>query len=159
MTPARFSSWLSVGKRGLYCKPGDFRIDPHTAVPKALVTHGHSDHARPGHDHVLATEETLAIMDARLGTAAVSRTQAATYGEPIRIGDVTVTFVPAGHPRQRANPDRTKVGAIISGDYKRSADPTCLPFELTKWISSSRRRRLDCPCSSMAARARKWPSS
>jgi putative mRNA 3-end processing factor len=134
MTPARFSSWLSVGKRGLYCKPGDFHIDPHTAVPTALVTHGHSDHARPGHDHVLATEETLAIMDARLGSAAVSGTQAAAYGEPIRIGDVTVTFVPAGHVLGSAQIliDYKGARAIVSGDYKRSADPTCLPFELTK---------------------------
>jgi len=58
-------SWLYPTPRGLYCKPGDFYIDPAVAVPRAVVTHGHGDHARPGHRAALATPETLAIMRTR----------------------------------------------------------------------------------------------
>ena len=63
-------SWLKVTPKGLYCVPGDFHIDPHSGVERAVVTHGHGDHARPGHGAVLATPETLAIASARLGTGA-----------------------------------------------------------------------------------------
>ena len=66
MHPERFESWLTVGTHGLYCRPGGFHIDPHSAVNRAVITHAHSDHARAGHDHVLATRETLALMSALL---------------------------------------------------------------------------------------------
>jgi Cft2 family RNA processing exonuclease len=75
MHPERFESWLTVDGRGLYCRPGGFHIDPHSPVNRAVITHAHSDHARPGHDHVLATRETLALMKTRLGTAAKLGTQ------------------------------------------------------------------------------------
>ena len=97
MRPDRFDSWLTVDAKGLCCRPGGFHIDPYAGAKRAIVTHGHSDHARPGHQHVLATRETLAIMEQRLGSAASRGTQAAAYGERIEIGDVTVTLVPAGH--------------------------------------------------------------
>ena len=90
MHPERFESWLTVGTHGLYCRPGGFHIDPHGAVNRAVITHAHSDHARPGHDHVLATRETLALMKARLGTAAKLGTQTLAYGETLQVGDVTV---------------------------------------------------------------------
>ena len=77
MHPERFESWLTVGTHGLYCRPGGFHIDPHSAVNRAVITHAHSDHARAGHDHVLATRETLALMKTRLGTAAKLGTQSA----------------------------------------------------------------------------------
>ena len=70
MRPDRFDSWLTVDAKGLYCRPGGFHIDPYAGAKRAIVTHGHSDHARPGHQHVLATRETLAIMEQRLGSAA-----------------------------------------------------------------------------------------
>jgi len=132
MTPERFESWLKVDRKGLYCRPGGFHIDPHGAVRRAIVTHGHSDHARPGHDAVLATKETVAIMGARLGVGAPRRPQATTYGEPLAIGDVTVTLFPAGHVLGSAQVLIEYKGArvVISGDYKRSADPTCAPFAL-----------------------------
>src|SRR3982075_2367712 len=97
MTPDRFDSWLTVNAKGLYCRPGGFHIDPYGGAKRAIVTHGHSDHARPGHEHVLATRETLAVMDLRLGSAASRGSQAAAYGETLQIGDVAVTLVPAGH--------------------------------------------------------------
>lgn len=132
MRPDRFDSWLKVDAKGLYCRPGGFYIDPHSAVGHAVVTHGHSDHARPGHDAVLATRETLAIMGARLGELAPRRPQEAACGEPVTIGDVTVTLFPAGHVLGSAQVliEYEGVRVVISGDYKRSPDPTCAPFEL-----------------------------
>jgi len=133
MKPAQFASWLTVDRHGLFCRPGGFHVDPHSPVSRAVITHGHSDHARAGHDHVLATEETLAVMRVRLGGAARLGTQRAAYGEPIRIGDVSVTLIPAGHVLGSAQVLIEWQGArvVVSGDYKRSADPTCPAFELT----------------------------
>src|SRR6266568_4153779 len=82
---------------GLCCKVGGFHIDPVRAVERAVITHGHSDHARPGHGAVLATRETLDMMRLRHGDNFARSTQAITYGEEIRLGDVTVRFHPAGH--------------------------------------------------------------
>ena len=132
MHPDRFDSWLTVDRHGLYCRPGGFHVDPSGAVDRAVITHGHSDHARPGHDHVLATRETLAIMQVRLGTQASRGSQAVAYGEALQIGDVTVTLVPAGHVLGSAQVVIAWQGrrVVVSGDYKRSADPTCPPYEL-----------------------------
>jgi putative mRNA 3-end processing factor len=132
MRPERFDSWLAVDAKGLYCRPGGFHIDPYGGAKRAVITHGHSDHARPGHQHVLATRETLAVMETRLGSAASRVAQAATYGEPIKIGEVTVTLVPAGHVLGSAQVliEWKGARAVVSGDYKRSADPTCPGFEL-----------------------------
>ena len=132
MHPDRFDSWLTVDRHGLYCRPGGFHVDPSGAVDRAVIAHGHSDHARPGHEHVLATRETLAIMQVRFGTAASRGSQATAYGEALQIGDVTVTLVPAGHVLGSAQVVIAWQGrrVVVSGDYKRSADPTCPPYEL-----------------------------
>src|SRR4051812_32170834 len=82
---------------GLCCKPGGFHIDPVRAVERAVITHGHSDHARPGHGAVLATQETLDMMRLRYGDNFAGSTQAVAYGETVRLGDVSLTFRPAGH--------------------------------------------------------------
>jgi len=121
-------SWLQPHPEGIYVAPGDFWIDPSTPKPSALVTHGHADHARGGHGKVLATAGTLAIMDVRYGEQAG---QAAAYGESIRVGDVTATFVPAGHVLGSAQIvlDHGGERIVVSGDYKRRADPTCAAFE------------------------------
>src|SRR5438046_1426706 len=66
----RPENWLRVTPAGLYCEPGDFHIDPTRPVPRAVITHGHGDHARPGNEHVLATPETVAIMRQRYGELA-----------------------------------------------------------------------------------------
>jgi putative mRNA 3-end processing factor len=122
--------WLKVLPRGLYCAPGDFFIDPAGAVERAVVTHGHGDHARPGHAHVLATAETIAIMRRRMGDG-VGDAEALAYGETRDIGGVTLRLLPAGHILGSAQVvlehDGTRV--VVSGDYKRRADPTCAPFE------------------------------
>jgi putative mRNA 3-end processing factor len=117
---------------GLCCKPGNFHIDPVRPVERAVITHGHSDHARAGHGAVLATQETLDIMRLRYGENFAGRTQAVRYGEETRLGDVSVKFHPAGHVLGSAQIAVTADGTCIvaSGDYKDVRDPTCAPFEL-----------------------------
>jgi putative mRNA 3-end processing factor len=116
---------------GLHCAPGDFYIDPVRPVDRAVITHGHSDHARAGHGAVLATPETLAIMRARYGAEFAGSTQALAYGETVRIGSVTVSLAPAGHVLGSAQAviERGDLRIIVSGDYKRRPDPTCAAFE------------------------------
>ncbi|MFG1409877.1 ligase-associated DNA damage response exonuclease [Xanthobacter sp. VTT E-85241] len=115
---------------GLYCPKGDFFIDPTRAVPRALITHGHSDHARAGHGHVLATRETLDLMAIRYGANFAGATQAIAYGESVEIGGVTVTAHPAGHVLGSAQFELSWRGCTIvaSGDYKDARDPTCATF-------------------------------
>jgi putative mRNA 3-end processing factor len=127
----RPETWLRPTAAGLYCEPGDFTIDPVQPVRRAVVTHGHADHARPGHAQVLATAETIAIMRRRLGEAAGSALQAARYRESVALGDVTVTLAPAGHVLGSAQIvlEYQGIRAVVSGDYKRRRDPTCAPFE------------------------------
>jgi len=124
-------SWLRVTPAGLYCEPGDFYIDPTRPVARAVMTHGHGDHARPGNQHVLATPETVAIMRERYGELAGGSLQAAGYGDPLAIDRVSLTFVPAGHVLGSAQLLMEFRGSriVVSGDYKRRADPTCPPFE------------------------------
>ena len=123
---------LSPLPSGLCCKPGGFHIDPVRPVERAVITHGHSDHARPGHGAVLATQETLDMMRLRYGEGFAGSTQAIAYGETIRLGDVTVSCHPAGHVLGSAQMAVTCGGTCIvaSGDYKDAPDPTCTPFEV-----------------------------
>jgi putative mRNA 3-end processing factor len=127
----RPESWIRAVPGGLYCEPGDFFIDPTRATNRAVITHGHSDHAHPGNQRVLATAETVAIMRARYGEAAGTSLQALRYGEAIRINDVTVTLAPAGHVLGSAQVVLENRGSrvVVSGDYKRRRDPTCAAFE------------------------------
>jgi putative mRNA 3-end processing factor len=126
------SSWLYPTPQGLWCEPGGFFIDPVRPVDRAIITHGHSDHARPGHAAVLATPETLAIMRTRLREGAGGSLEPLRYGETRRIGEVDVSLHPAGHILGSAQVRLVHGGtcAVVSGDYKRAADPTCAPFEL-----------------------------
>ena len=147
MPAAKPESWVRVRPEGLFVEPGGFFIDPVRRVERALVTHGHGDHARPGNRRVLATPETLAIMRLRYGDDS-GALQPLAYGEPIEIGGVRVTLVPAGHVLGSAQAVLEWQGSrvVVSGDYKRRPDPTCAPFELvrcdvfvteaTAWIGS-----------------------
>jgi putative mRNA 3-end processing factor len=116
---------------GLYCPPGDFFIDPIKPVDRALITHGHSDHARAGHRSVLATRETLDIMGLRYGEGFAEMTQAADLGKTLWMNGVSVTFHPAGHVLGSAQiaVEHGGIRIVASGDYKRRADTTCTPFE------------------------------
>jgi putative mRNA 3-end processing factor len=134
ITQMRPQDILMPGPAGLCCKPGGFHIDPVRPVERALITHGHSDHARPGHGAVLATQETLDLMRLRYGDNFARSTQAIAYGETIRLGDVTIRFHPAGHVLGSAQIAVSSDGTCIvaSGDYKDAPDPTCAPFELVR---------------------------
>jgi putative mRNA 3-end processing factor len=125
-------TWLCVRPEGLYCQPGDFFIDPLRPVPRAVITHAHSDHARPGHGAVLATPETLALMATRMGLALNgTSTQPLPTGETQNLGGTKIRLAPAGHVLGSAQVviDFEGSRAVVSGDYKRAADPTCAPFE------------------------------
>ena len=124
----RLGDWIDPRPNGIYVGPADAWIDPSTPEPRALVTHGHADHARGGHGRVWATPETLAIMGARYGEQAG---EPVAYGETVRVGEVDATFVPAGHVLGSAQILLEYRGerVVVSGDYKRRADPTCAPFQ------------------------------
>jgi putative mRNA 3-end processing factor len=126
---ARLGSWIEPFPEGIYIKPADAWVDPNTPKPRALVTHGHADHARGGHGEVWATPETLAIMECRYGCEHAAHAMA--YGEVTRLGEVEISFVPAGHVLGSAQIvlDHAGERVVISGDYKRRPDPTCAPFE------------------------------
>lgn len=124
---ARLGSWIESHPEGIYVRPADAWIDPSQPKSRAWVTHGHADHARGGHGAVLATPETLAIMATRYGPQSG---QGIAYDETIRVGDVDVRFVPAGHVLGSAQIVMEHKGEriVVSGDYKRRPDPTCPCF-------------------------------
>ncbi|MDG2521235.1 ligase-associated DNA damage response exonuclease [Caulobacter segnis] len=116
---------------GLYCPPGDFYIDPVRPVDRAVITHGHSDHARSGHHAVAATPQTLAIMGERYGRDFAHTVEPIAYGQTITRNGVEITLVPAGHVLGSAQAVIRWKGLtmVVSGDYKRRRDPTCPAFE------------------------------
>jgi putative mRNA 3-end processing factor len=125
---ARLGSWIEPFSEGIYVSPADAWIDPSRPKARALVTHGHADHARGGHEQVWTTPETLAIMECRYGPQAGKPVR---YGESFRLGTVEISFVPAGHVLGSAQIVLEHAGEriVVSGDYKRRPDPTCAPFK------------------------------
>jgi putative mRNA 3-end processing factor len=116
-------------RRGLYCPPGDFHIDPSHPVQTALVTHGHGDHLRRGNARYILARPGIDI--ARLRLAGRPDILAPEYGERLRLGATTVSLHPAGHILGSAQV-RIEYGSqvwVVSGDYKRQADPTCAALE------------------------------
>ena len=125
-------SWIRPEPWGIHVVPADAWIDPSRPVDRALVTHGHSDHARGGHGETIATLATLAIMDLRYQTR--DGANPVEYGETIDIGGgVSATYLPAGHVLGSAQILLERAGerVIVTGDYKRRPDPTCPPFVVT----------------------------
>jgi putative mRNA 3-end processing factor len=123
-------SLISVLSEGLYCEQGDFFIDPWRPVDLALITHAHSDHARSGSKHYIASKISEGILRRRLGESIPF--QGVEYGEKVKLGSTWVSFHPAGHVLGSAQ-IRVECGDevwVVSGDYKRCADPTCAPFEV-----------------------------
>jgi putative mRNA 3-end processing factor len=114
---------------GLYCGAGDFHVDPWAPVDRAVITHAHGDHARPGSGAYLASAEGERVLRTRLGPEARIRTVA--FGEPVEVGGVRVSLHPAGHVLGSAQVRVEHRGEVwvVSGDYKTEPDPTCSPFE------------------------------
>ena len=124
-------SWIQPHPHGIYVAPADCWVDPSQAAEKALVTHGHADHARGGHGETIATPGTLAIMKLRYATDEGAKP--VEYGEMIRLpGEVDATYIPAGHVLGSAQILLEHAGeqVVITGDYKRRPDPTCPSFEV-----------------------------
>ncbi len=125
---ARLGSWIEPFPEGIYVRPADAWVDPSQPKQRALVTHGHADHARGGHGQVWATAETVAIMECRYGP---QNGTCLDYGQTIAMDGVDIRFVPAGHVLGSAQIVMEYRGerVVVSGDYKRRPDPTCAPFE------------------------------
>jgi putative mRNA 3-end processing factor len=120
---------LILTARGLYCPLGDFYVDPWEPVDRAVITHAHSDHARPGSRRYLTTPQGRLVLQHRLGPEAV--VDALAYGEPRSLGNVQVSLHPAGHLLGSAQVRIEHRGEVwvVSGDYKTAADPTCTGLE------------------------------
>jgi putative mRNA 3-end processing factor len=120
---------IELSDAGLYCAAGGFYIDPWSPVERAIITHAHSDHARPGSQTYLTSGPGQALLRARIGDE--SAIQSTEYGERIAIGDVTVSLHPAGHILGSAQIRIERGGEVwvVSGDYKLEPDATCAPFE------------------------------
>jgi putative mRNA 3-end processing factor len=123
---------LRLAERGLYCEAGDFYIDPWLPVERAVITHGHGDHARWGSDRYLSSREGEAVLRTRLGASATIRP--VDWGEPVDVNGVRVSLHPAGHILGSAQVRVEYRGEVwvASGDYKLEPDPTCTPFELVR---------------------------
>ncbi len=113
---------------GLYCPLGDFHIDPWRPVERAIITHAHGDHARPGHANYMAAAAANHVLRTRLGDIAL---QTVDYGAAVSIGAVKVSLHPAGHVLGSAQVRIEHRGRVwvVSGDYKVEPDPTCVAFE------------------------------
>ena len=122
---------LELRPEGLYCPAGDFHVDPWRPVARAVITHGHGDHARSGSGEYHATRAGLPILQWRLGEQAFA---AHDYGDTFELGAARVSLHPAGHILGSAQVRvETAEGVwVVSGDYKRDPDPTCAPFEVVR---------------------------
>jgi putative mRNA 3-end processing factor len=114
---------------GLFCPAGGFHVDPWGPAERAIVTHVHADHARPGSAAYLCADASAPFLRRRMGEGPI--VQGAAYGERIRLGDTVVSLHPAGHVLGSAQIRIEAAGRVwvMSGDYKRAPDPTCAPFE------------------------------
>ena len=123
------SPLVTATRRGLYCPPGDFYIDPTKAVQTAVVTHAHGDHLREGSARILMAAAGLGIARKRLNDA--RNVVAVEYGATFCVGPVSVSLHPAGHILGSAQVRLEHEGQVwvVSGDYKRQPDPTCAPFQ------------------------------
>ena len=128
------ANWLIKKKEGLYCIPGDFYIDPLYPVKKALITHAHTDHARPNNHSILGTKETIEIMKIRYAKSYCTNSQVINYNSPLTVNNIVITFLPAGHilGSSQILIEYNGCKVLISGDYKRVEDKTCKSYQNKK---------------------------
>lgn len=127
---AKNTELVRATNEGLYCEQGGFYIDPWRPVDKALITHGHSDHARWGSIEYHATDKSIPILNLRLG--ADLPVTAYKFGQKFKMGNTWVSFHPAGHilGSSQVRIEYKDQVWVASGDYKRTPDPSCDPFEV-----------------------------
>ena len=118
--------------RGLYCAAGDFHVDPWRPVDRAVITHAHGDHARPGSGAYICAARGLPVLRARIGEGAAI--EGIAYGEERVVNGVRVSLHPAGHVLGSSQVRIESAGEVwvVSGDYKLDRDPTCEPFEAVR---------------------------
>ena len=119
-------------KKGIYCIPGKFYLDPWFPVEYAIISHGHADHSRPGNKHYLCQNDSKAIIKHRLGQDI--SIESLGYNEPKNINGVQVSFFPAGHVIGSAQIRLEYKGYVVvfSGDYKTQPDFISTPYEPVK---------------------------
>ncbi len=122
------SRLIEPTEQGLYCKAGDFYIDPWRPVERAVVTHAHSDHAASGCRHYLTSSDGAGVLRQRIDEDAAI--QPLAYDTPLTIGDITLSLHPAGHILGSAQIRIEHEGEtwVVSGDYKTEPDTTCAPY-------------------------------
>ena len=123
---------LTETSSGLWSAAGRFHIDPWEPVDRAIITHAHGDHARPGNTSYLCAAPCEALLRRRFGVDAAI--ESLPYGQSLTIGEVRVSFHPAGHVLGSAQIRLESDDGIwvVSGDYKRATDPTCAAFECVR---------------------------
>jgi len=126
--------FIIENENGLYCKSGDFYLDPQLPVERAVISHAHGDHAVPGNKVVYCTPATAAIMQLRLQKNAGGSFQMFKYSEPFTVNGVGITFIPAGHILGSAQIllEYNGVSYLYTGDYKLQEDHTCEPIEFVQ---------------------------
>jgi len=127
--------FLRFDEKGLYCKYGDFYLDPTTPAKHAVISHAHADHAISGNDEIYCTKSTLQFMQLRYSRYTAKVINTIGYDQPFQIKGVQITFIPAGHILGSAQVLMQYKGVkyLYTGDYKLQADATCEPIE---WIKA-----------------------
>ena len=122
---------LEFTKKGIYCKQADVYLDPWRGVDKAIISHGHSDHARWGSKRYITHEINAPIIRHRLGKILVTDKK---YGETFQINGVRFSFHPAGHVPGSSQIRVEYKGEVwvFTGDYKTQVDGISTPFELIR---------------------------
>lgn len=126
--------FLRMEEQGLYCRTGDFYLDPVKPVKNAIISHAHGDHAVRGNDHVYSTAPTEVIMRHRFQKNAGANFVICSYKVPFSLNGVSITFIPAGHILGSAQILMEYEGTryLYTGDYKLQNDPTCEDFEFVQ---------------------------
>jgi putative mRNA 3-end processing factor len=127
--------FVNFNENGLYCRYGDFYIDPVLPVKNAVISHAHADHAKSGNQTVYCTAATFAFMQLRYGKSAANLVNTAPYDQPFTIGGVKLTLAPAGHMLGSAQVlmEYKGVRYLYTGDYKLQPDATC---EALEWVTT-----------------------
>src|ERR1700761_806038 len=126
--------FVIINENGIYCRYGDFYLDPTLPVAKAVISHAHADHAIKGNGTIYGTEATFAFMHIRYGKGSAKVFNTVSYNTPFFIGDVKITLIPAGHMLGSAQVlmEFDGVRYLYAGDYKIQPDATCEPLEWVK---------------------------